>query len=952
MAYSNGIKRVHDTPLWIPQSQTRGLSTFTAGFAPMNGRTARFLYYYSAGIFSKYDTWQDSFIRLQGTTPAPILRSSFKYSPDLGSYGNCLGATSTTITTPAYHGSQVVGMEIEIIGGTGAGQTRTITAIGETVIHDSGTVSGAASTSTITDTTKRWKINELVGMQLRTVGVTTNVQQVKRILYNTETVITIQDSNFSKIEPWNNGIFSAVTPYVTPIATAGAASIYFIEKNTLTVNSAWTVTPDSSSSYVIKSGGVFFLTNTNNAPYCNLQYYDCLLDTWTQKTAMGGMQNAILTLDFDTALNERSLRTYETGTATSGGARTLTNSGASMTIDFYKNYELVITGGTGVGQRQRIVANSATYFEVQRPWDTQPDNTSTYKVFADSNALWFHGNSSSSLLKYLINEDSWVSGTEIDFGTVRNITAQFSGQEAFGITSGVRSTSGITVLNATPTAGGTGYNVGDVFNITTGGSAGKGKVTATAAGVVTAVELYATGTGYTTGAGKGTSNVLGTGTGLTVDITTIGTVARINVAISHNLIVGDVVTFAGCTDATWNANYTVLATDASTFFDVATTAAANMVASNSQSTTVIVDSDKNWAVNEHVGKIVKLDTAGNSPTTQLRRITSNTATTLTVATIVTGVNGGSTYTIMSPDAFGKEKLFKIASQDSEGIPTGGSTTTLADSTKAWLNNQWAGYRIRITAGTGVGNEYAITSNNATTLVYGAQSFTPDSTTRYEIMATYGVATAGSTTTLTDTTKNWPTNIFSGKRLIYTAGTGQRIEVTITSNTATVLTFGAITAPDTTTNYTILAVMPRLTACGLLWPHTYGTDTTKHGRYLISPKGSQNTTFDFYNISKDAWDLSVPMSPMSDVMAGGSAASAYEYDGIDSVYFTISTSSDFYTIQKLNLITKEVTSLSQTPFTEPSSHVGQIFTLCTSIDGGLFGYLAVRNSRLMYKALMR
>ena len=89
----------------------------------------------------------------------------------------------------------------------------------------------------------------------------------------------------------------------------------------------------------------------------------------------------------------------------------------------------------------------------------------------------------------------------------------------------------------------------------------------------------------------------------------------------------------------------ILAIDSLSTYDIITTAAASAVASFSQSTTLIVDPTKNWTVNEHKGRIIKLDIAGTAPTSQYRVITSNTATTITVATIVAGVNGTSRYTI-------------------------------------------------------------------------------------------------------------------------------------------------------------------------------------------------------------------------------------------------------------------------------------------------------------------
>lgn len=79
----------------------------------------------------------------------------------------------------------------------------------------------------------------------------------------------------------------------------------------------------------------------------------------------------------------------------------------------------------------------------------------------------------------------------------------------------------IAVLNATPTAGGSGYVVGDVLTITTGGTGGTAKVLTVSAGVIQTVALLTVGSGYSTGTGKATTG--GTGTGATLNITTVAT---------------------------------------------------------------------------------------------------------------------------------------------------------------------------------------------------------------------------------------------------------------------------------------------------------------------------------------------------------------------------------------------------------------------------------------------
>ena len=71
----------------------------------------------------------------------------------------------------------------------------------------------------------------------------------------------------------------------------------------------------------------------------------------------------------------------------------------------------------------------------------------------------------------------------------------------------------------------------------------------------------------------------------------------------------------------------------------------------------------------------------------------------------------------------------------------------------------------------------------------------------------GTATAGTTTTLTDSSKNWTASQYSnGQYKVYiTSGTGAGQSALITANTSTSLTFAAITtAPDATSQYAIYA----------------------------------------------------------------------------------------------------------------------------------------------------
>ena len=72
----------------------------------------------------------------------------------------------------------------------------------------------------------------------------------------------------------------------------------------------------------------------------------------------------------------------------------------------------------------------------------------------------------------------------------------------------------------------------------------------------------------------------------------------------------------------------------------------------------------------------------------------------------------------------------------------------------------------------------------------------------------GTATSGSTTTIVDTSKSWTVDEFAGMWVMIVDGTGEGQMVRITSNTATTLTFPAITTgTDATSVYQITAGQP-------------------------------------------------------------------------------------------------------------------------------------------------
>ena len=84
----------------------------------------------------------------------------------------------------------------------------------------------------------------------------------------------------------------------------------------------------------------------------------------------------------------------------------------------------------------------------------------------------------------------------------------------------------VGTISNTPTAGGSGYAVGDLLEITGGGGAGALLiVTGVSGGAVTSVHLATGGQGYSTGSGLATTAKTGSGTGCTVEITALASAA-------------------------------------------------------------------------------------------------------------------------------------------------------------------------------------------------------------------------------------------------------------------------------------------------------------------------------------------------------------------------------------------------------------------------------------------
>jgi hypothetical protein len=98
-------------------------------------------------------------------------------------------------------------------------------------------------------------------------------------------------------------------------------------------------------------------------------------------------------------------------------------------------------------------------------------------------------------------------------------------------------------------------------------------------------------------------------------------------------------------------------------------------------------------------------------------------------------------------------------------------------------------------------DYALAGSGTRTLTTTAKSAT--ATAAAPALQASATATSGTTTTLTLSSATWTVNAFANKRLTIISGTGAGQQATISSNTATVLTFPALaTAPDATSVFRV------------------------------------------------------------------------------------------------------------------------------------------------------
>ena len=226
-------------------------------------------------------------------------------------------------------------------------------------------------------------------------------------------------------------------------------------------------------------------------------------------------------------------------------------------------------------------------------------------------------------------------------------------------------------------------------------------------------------------------------------------------------------------------------------------------------TTTLVDSSKSWRTNVFAGKMLAVTNGTNTDT--FWTVLSNTATTITI----TGT---------APVAFNSTSVYEV-----RGVLLGNWSDTISawnDPATMWgsahgvvslavsNDRRYQGNRVvtftraaDVASSLSGGGEAGIVVRQRTNFVPGALArvgatfYRPTNTE--QILLT-GTATGGTTTTLVDSGQSWTANQYRGKRLVITGGGGAGQIATITGNTSTALTVGAMAvAPNSSSTYRII-----------------------------------------------------------------------------------------------------------------------------------------------------
>lgn len=179
----------------------------------------------------------------------------------------------------------------------------------------------------------------------------------------------------------------------------------------ITVTSAFSSAITASSTYRLITPR-YYVLGAGTLASGSFKVYDFALNTWTTLSntglpaTWGTDGKMVATPSFGDNGEDFN---FATGTATGGGASTLTRTGAGWTVNQWTNSQIKIVAGIGAGQIRTIASNTADTLTVGAAWTTQPDATSVFHIEGNDDFLYLMGNNAVALYRYSISGNTWTT---------------------------------------------------------------------------------------------------------------------------------------------------------------------------------------------------------------------------------------------------------------------------------------------------------------------------------------------------------------------------------------------------------------------------------------------------------------------------------------------------------------------------------------------------------------
>lgn len=926
MALTKKLKTIIDQPVWewmrfspFNSAATNLIYPYPSTFT--GSRYNRYLYATSGQIMYQYDTYSDSWVTMNSSLPnTPASTVAGNYNVDDGHYGNLIFAASgsTSVTGSFINESAVVGFKISVVGGAGIGQERTIVSASKPVdveyLTPTTTMTNSATgLLTITDTTKKWMVNQWRGYQVRAYLGTSQQYFVRRVLYNNNDTLFFANAEWHVVDPHQayNHFYDANNINVTTTTRC------VIQYSTIEVDSPWNTNLDKSSRFVIKTGTLDNIQNISSNALFLAYKYDQLYANWFPRHVMGGVLPSYLagtTLAYEPIMGSL-VPAFVTGSLTSGSLRAAVDTTQNWKFNQWRNYEFQ---NKTTGQKRMIFSNDSNTLYFSSDLDAINSGSHQYAIAVDDGKAYLSGGNFATMAQYSTRNNSYYPSQRIEDGVANTAHVRYSSSLDFQI----------PISSITRTA-----NIATVTTIT--------------------------GHPFVTGDKVFISGALGAD------------------SVFYN---GQVIV-----TSSYPLNTSLAGNTQPTAFTYAMSGTPSANASlNTATTTLIFDTSKNWVTNEFAGKVFQLfSSSPTAPTVNYSRITSNTSQSVTLATAVTAPTSNVWgYNIVSDQAFGASWGLD------NGYHTGTSSYYLTGSTISGqpfvymsasqlttLNSVPIGapitgsgitansfYRSYETSSNGLFITASISANASSTQGNVIMSFELSSSRGF------GTATSGVAGTLTDATKIWPTNFWVGAQIRFLAGTGAGQEASVTSNTATTITFsttntanGATATPDATTVYSIIPVGRRNTdstvtgAAGAYMLWVYGresgssyTHTQDLGKYIWCFEGKSTMRFAKYNISTMQYEYPfiMPFNHLTNFNLGG--GTMYAYDGKNRIYIQPNATAQFIYIDTDRDISENAGTL---PAGNSTARESNRMIIKTSDEGLDFLYYMRHNDSSFFRQMI-